>query len=429
MSSLKGKRILLVGGITHATDLVELAHRNQVFIGVADYTKDSYVKSIADAAHDVDATDVNAVVELCKKEKYDGVICNFCDMLMPYVGEIADKLGVWVPFTQEQIQMSTNKKYFKETCEKYGVQVPKNYRIANKEEIQTADITFPVIVKPVDGSGSRGISVCNNREELVKGYDRAMEFSKCGDVIVEAYLPYDEINITYIIQDGDIQLAAIHDRYFREAESGIVKLPDLYIYPSRYVGLYMEKYNETVIAMLKEIGLKNGSMFLQATVRGEEIYIYEAGMRLNGCKTYQILEVENDYNTFERLMHLSLTGNMGECKTFNPNFKQWYATWNVAAKTGTTVAKVEGAQEILSYPWVIGLIQTYQIGEEIVEGAEGTLRQLVARIHISAPTKEKLLERMRIVNELYHVKDTEGNDIVLEPHDIEELRKSLNYER
>ena len=244
---LANKRLLLVGGVGSAFDMINLARRNHVFIGVADYNKDTSVKKAADAAYNINVTDVDAVVELYKSEKYDGIISNFSDMLSPFVTKIADRIGGHVPYTVQQLRLSTDKSYFKETCLKYGVSVPKEYKVDVEDRSSFDLVEFPVIVKPVDGSGSKGITVCHSADELMRGYANAVKTSRSGRVVVEQYLPYDEINVTYIAQDGDIQLAAIHDRYFNTEQTGVVRVPDMYIYPSRYTDLYIEKYNAPVI--------------------------------------------------------------------------------------------------------------------------------------------------------------------------------------
>ena len=425
---LKGKKILIVGGGTPSSDLITLAHRNGVKAGVTDYYEKEYTKSIADYAHTVSTIDVNAVAELVEQEHYDGIISQFVDSLIPYVAREADVLNMYSPFTEEQAKMSTDKSHFKNTCIKYGVPVPKQYVIDDIDHIDEASIEFPVIVKPQDGSGSKGISVCHNAEELKKGYAVAAGKFRSGKAIVEQYLPYDEINLTYIIQDGDIQLAAVHDRYFNTQQKGVIRIPDLYIYPSRYTDLFLEKYNDKVINMLKGIGLKNGSLFIQAIVKGEDVYLYEAGMRLNGCKTYQILEVENNYNTFEHLMNYALTGSMGGYTKFNPKFKKWYATWCVVTKPGKVIDHFEGMDELNSYPWLIHIAQRYQAGDRIPDDSAGTLAQLTARIHLYADTKEELLERLRITFELFNPVDTDGETVLMTPHSLSDIEQSLDYD-
>ena len=428
-TDLSGKRLLLIGGIGACSDLITLAHRNGVFIGVADYNKDTPVKRMADAAYEINALDIDAITELCRQEHYDGIISNFSDMLSPYVTQAAERLGMPVPYTIEQLRLSTDKKYFKDTLIRYGIPVPREYPVRSEDDVDTADIDYPVIVKPVDGSGSRGISVCRDAEALKNGLRKAMEVSRSKNVIVEAFIPDDEINVTYIAQDGDIQLAAIHDRYFNTTQEGVVRVPDMYIYPSRYTGIYLEKYNQSVIRMLKDLGIRNGSLFMQACVRNNEVFFYEAGMRLNGCKTYQILELENDYNTFEHLMCYALTGSMDSHCTFDARLSKWYATWNVVGRPGAVCSRFYGLQELESYPWLIKIARRYSEGEQIPSNSKGTLIQLLARIHVFGETKEQLLERIDKMQHLFHVTDENGSEVLFAPHSVNDLRNKLDYDR
>lgn len=426
---IRGKKLLLLGGVQTAAGLIEICHRNGAALGVTDYNKGTYIKKIADEAFDVDAFDVDAVVQLCKEKKYNGVITQFVDRVLPLAADVADGIGSYSPFTKEQIRMSADKAFFKKTCMEYGVPVPKLYEIASVEDVDTDDsIEYPVLVKPVDSSSSRGLVVCRNAEELKEGLKTAKGASHSNRALVEAYLPYDEINVTYIAQDGDIQLAAIHDRYFNESQKGHMKVPDMYIYPSRYTDMYYETVNDKVINMLKGIGVKNGSLFMQAVVHDGKVYFYEAGMRLNGCKTYEILECENNYNTFEHLAYYCLTGNMGQYQKFDARFKKWYATWNVIGIPGMMCDRYVNVDALSSYPWIIKIGKSYAPGTRVREHTEGTLLQLVARIHLMADNKEQLFERIAKMQELFRVEDENGNSVILPGHDVEDLRKRIDYD-
>lgn len=425
--NLCGKKLLLLGGINTTADLIHLAHRNGVKVGVADYNKNTYVKGLADYVYDISVVDEDAIVKLFINEGYDGIISAFNERLGPIVSRIGDRLQKPVPFTVEQLRMSTNKKYFKHMCIKYGVPVPKEYIISSMKDIRESNINYPVIIKPVDGSSSIGVTPCFSIEELEKGFQKAKRVSMSGDVIVEQYLPYDEINLTYIAQSGNIQLAAIHDRYFNTKQKSATKAPDLYIYPSRYTKLFLEKYNDAILNMLKGIGIQNGSLFIQAIINGDALYCYEAGIRLNGCKTYQILEYENDFNTFERLMEFALTGSMGKRTHFNPEFKRWYATLNVLGQPGATIGGFGGIEALESYPWLIHIARRNRVGDTIPEDSAGTLVQDTTRIHLYADTKDELIKRIDKVNELYKIYDLNGDNIILAPHDTQEVLHNLNY--
>ena len=424
---LRGKKLLLIGGLNNTVDLIDLAHRNGVLIGVADYNKHTLVKSRADFAFDIDAYDEESMINLCKREKVDGVITAFNEKLGPVVSRLASRLGLYVPFSTEQLRMSTDKKYFKHTCEKYSIPVPKEYVISDIRGIDDSDIKYPVIIKPVDSASAVGITRCNNAHDLEEGYKKALNYSKKGEVIIEQFLPYDEVNLTYIAINGIIQLAAVHDRYFNTEQESSINAPDLYIYPSRYTDLILTKYNSAIIHMLECIGVKNGSLFIQAIIKDNELYCYESGMRLNGCKTYQILEYEYDYNTFEHLMEYALTGNMGTPVTFSPKFKHWYATLNILGKPGAAIAAIRGERELSSYPWLIHIARRDEIGHVIPIDSAGTLVQDTTRIHIMADTKEELIERIDKAYELFEILDQNGNSILLNPHDTKELLAKLDY--
>ena len=426
---INGKKLLLLGGVQSAAGLVDICHRNGARLGVTDYNKGTYIKKIADEAFDVDAFDTDAVAQLCRDNGYDGVITQFVDRVLPLAADVAEKIGAYSPFTKEQIRMSADKEFFKRTCMKYGVPVPRLYEFSSVEDIdRDASVEYPVLVKPVDNSSSRGLVVCHDAEELKAGIQSAKGASHSGRVIVEQYLPYDEINVTYIAQDGDIQLAAIHDRYFNESQKGFMKVPDMYVYPSRYTEMYYQTVNEKVIGMLKGIGVKNGSLFMQAVVHGGKVYFYEAGMRLNGCKTYEILECENDYNTLEHLAYYCLTGKMGGHQTFDARFKKWYATWNVIGIPGRLCDRYVNLEALESYPWIIKAGKSYAPGTRVKEHTEGTLLQLVARVHLMADNKEQFFERIRKMQDLLDVVDENGNSIILPGHDVEDLKKRIDYE-
>lgn len=426
--NIQGKKLLLIGGVQTAAGLVDICHRNGALLGVTDYNKDTFIKRIADEAFEVDAFNVDAIAELCRRENYSGVITQFVDRVLPIAADVAEKIGAYSPFTKEQVRMSADKEFFKRTCMAYGVPVPRLYEISSEQDCDDASIEYPVLVKPVDNSSSRGLVVCRNASELKAGLQSARNASHSGRAIVEAYLPYDEINVTYIAQDGDIQLAAIHDRYFNESQKGVMKVPDMYVYPSRYTELYYETVNDKVINMLKGIGVKNGSLFMQAVVHDGKVYFYEAGMRLNGCKTYEILEVENDYNTLEHLAYYCLTGSMGRFQKFDARFKRWYATWNVIGIPGMLCDRYLNLEALNSYPWVIKVGKSYAPRTRVREHTAGTLLQLVSRIHIMADNKEQLFERIQKMHSLFRVVDDENRNIFLPGHDINDLRERIDYD-
>ena len=431
MDNLKGKRMLLLAGTNLTLEAISLAQKMGVWVAVTDYNENTPAKNISDAAFNVSTTDIDALEKLCREQHIDGVFTNWIDSMLPWGARICERMHYPYPFTLEQIDMYTDKEKFKNLCLKYGVPVPKQYCSNNNFSNAEIDkIEFPVIVKPVDSSGSRGISICENKLQLKKAIDKALHYSASKKVIVEQYIEGDEITVNYVIEDGIAMLTSVHDRYFNTEQEGVIKTPDIYIYPSKYTSLYLEKLDFLVTEMLNKTGLKNGSIFMQACVKDNKIYLYETGMRLNGCKIYQLVNAESGYNALEHLIHFSLTGHMGSPsiqEQINPRFKHWYSTISLLGKPGT-ISKIEGIDELESMPEIIAVSQWHFVGETITPEMRGTLPQTIVRISLKGDTKEKLLETIKQVYNCVKVYDEQDENMLLSPHDLNDLKAHMNYD-
>ena len=149
--NLKGKRLLILGGMRISCEIVRTARRMGVYTLVADYNtiENSPGKQIADEAVDLSVIDVDAVVNYVKNNNIDGVFVGFNDMLLPYYAEICEKAGLPCYGTKEQFDTLIAKDQYKALCRQFGVPTIPEYSIDDE------NIKYPVLVKPVDSSGSR----------------------------------------------------------------------------------------------------------------------------------------------------------------------------------------------------------------------------------------------------------------------------------
>ena len=197
-SDLEGKKLLVMGGIQLSCEIIRKAQEMGIFVAVADYNKveDSPGKQIADQAFQVSTTDVDAMVELVRKEKFDGIITGFVDLLLPYYAEICEKTGLPAYGTKEQFNTYINKAEYKKLCRQHHVPTVEEYRIdLDAFDETTTGIKYPVMVKPADSSGSRGITVCYCKDELKTALEKARAYSKVGSILVEQYLTGREVTV------------------------------------------------------------------------------------------------------------------------------------------------------------------------------------------------------------------------------------------
>lgn len=431
LENLKGKRMLLLAGTNLTLEAIQMAQKMGIWVAVTDYNKGTLAKKLADAAFDVSTTDIEALVQLCKEQKIDGVFTNWIDAMLPWGAKLCERMGFPYPYTVEQIDEYTEKEKFKHLCLENNVPVPAQYVVNNLEsEKELEKIQFPIIIKPVDSSGSRGISVCYDKESFKAGIEKAKRYSRSGNIIIEQYIDQDEITVNYVMEDGDVMLTSVHDRYFNFEQEGVIKTPDIYIYPSKYTDIYIKEIDPLVTAMIRKTGLRNGSLFMQACVKDGKVYFYETGMRLNGCKIYHLVDADSDYNALERLIHFSMTGSMGTPgirEKINPRFKAWYSTMSLLSRPGT-IDRVEGLETIRSWPEILTISPWHYKGDIITPEMRGTLPQTIVRISLKGESKEKLLDTIKRVYDTIKVYDITGEEMLLTPHNIDDLRRNMNYE-
>lgn len=423
---LEGKKLLLLGGSALICDVITTAR----FMGIETLITDWYPvekspgKKVADKYFMVSTADVDAVVQLIKTEKIDGVLTGFTDSTLPYYQKVCEKAGLPCYANAQQIDITTNKIKFKELCHVFDVPVVEEYEIDASLNIkQLSRIKYPVIVKPVDNSGGRGISICYNQKELKTAYQKALTFSERGSVIVERYMTGKEVTIFYLLQDGNIHLTLMGNRHVKRNQEGVIPLPVAYTFPSIYLPAFQGNINKKVIKMFKHVGMQNGMVFIQSFVENGECIFYEMGYRLTGSLEYKIIEKLNGINPMEMMISHALTGNMGfdgDRVSFNPNHKLFGCNITFIARPGR-IGKIVGLEKVIAIPGVIDVVPTYKEGDIVHESVRGTLKQVVVRAFATAETKAELASIMDKIHNSIDVVSTEGESMLLGKFDVKDL--------
>ena len=396
-TSLQGKRLLIMGGMQISCEIVRKAKSMGVYTIVADYypVEKSPAKRIADKAIEVSVTDVDAVVSVIKEESVDGVIVGFNDMLLPFYADICKKAGVPCYGTKEQFETLIAKDQYKALCRQFGVPTIPEYDINDK------NIKYPVLVKPVDSSGSRGITICHNREELEVAVETGRKASKTSKVLIERYMDGREVTVFWTFQDGNYYLSGLANRHVKHNQGDdIIPLPVGYTFPSVYLSKYRKEVEENCKRMFQHLGIKDGMMFMQCKVEDGTCYVYDLGFRLTGSLEYKILERVCGYNPLEMMICFALTGKMGEK--------------SIAEKAiPGTIKEITGVEKVKQMAEVEDAVLAHVPGETITEQMRGLLAQITVRVLGSVPTKDDLLPTMQRIDNTIHIIGENGEELLL----------------
>ena len=431
---LEGKRLLILGGMRISCEIVRRAHELGMFVGVTDYNppEKSPAKAIADRSYQVSTTDVDAVVKLIAEEQYDGVITGFVDVLLPYYAEICEKAGLPCYGTKEQFEIFINKDRYKALMREYGVPTIPEYEVdLERFDETTEDIVYPVLVKPADSSGARGITICRCRDELKEALSKANGFSHTGTVLVEQYIDEQEATVFWVFQDGEYYLATIGNRHVKHNQEGVIPLPVGYTYPSAVIPRYIRETMPQTKEMFRAAGIRNGMMFMQCKIVDGLCLVYDIGYRLTGSLEYKNLLAACGYDPLAMMLEFAVTGSMGEpdlAGKADPLLGGQYS-YNVSclSKPGR-IAELKGVEEVKKMPGVIDAVPAHYPGEEITESMRGLLAQITVRVLGMADSVDDMRDKMLRVQDTVSILSDTGEELMLpgiEPGDYENAGESV----
>lgn len=422
-NTLKGKKLLILGGSSYMIDPVRKAKEMGVYTVVTDLhgIDRCPAKLIADEYWDISLMDYDTLVPKIKNEMIDGILTGFTDAFLLAYQHLCELSGLPCYATKEQFELSIDKDEFKKLCRNNGVGVVPEYDISCFDRTVISK-NNPVIIKPVDNSGSNGIFICDDPNDFDRLKKDSLSYSRSGKVLVEKYMQCDDVSFEYKIQDGEITLSSICDRFIHNTP-GVGSVTSGLIYPSKYLARYRAEQALKVVEMFRSIGLKNGVLFLQAFVDDNGFYFYEMGYRLSGGRHYVFTENQNDDSSLIQLINFALTGEMDSrriSEIASPDFKDICCQLSVLCRSAK-IERIIGKDLVQAIPEVIDSLFSFREGDTI--GKEGTSSQIFAKLHIVAHSFQDLKRVLSSIKDCLHVFDENNQDIIIDffeiPHSCE----------
>lgn len=418
---LKNKKLLLMGGAAFSQDLRKYADQTG-FQMIAVGQNTSRLETIADEAYQIDTQDVDALEKLIREKKIDGIFVGTTEVNIPPAIELSERTGARFYANADQWAVLANKHAFKELLKAHGIGVIPEYDLSNglTEEV-IKDMQFPVLVKPADSSGARGISVANDPDELKKSYAYAEKFSKSKKVLVERFLQgMDDTFIRYHFQDGIYSISSSYDRHVNMSMGGFGGIGIAYIHPSKHLQAFVDKYDGKFKEVFKSLDLKDGMITLQSFVdKDENFYFYEAGYRLGGSQSYIFTDYLNKSNTLQYMVNYALTGSMADysiAEKDNPFISTPCVNLYIALKPGV-ITVFNGVDEVRRIPGVLNVTELFGLGETVEK--TGSLNQVCIRMHVTGKTRKEINETLERIYNTLDIRDENGNDMILERFSFE----------
>lgn len=277
----------MLGGSPAQLIAIEKARQLGYHTVVCDYLPDNPGQYIADKFYLESTTDKDAILEIARKEGIEGIVAYSSDPAAPTAAYVAEALHL-PGNSYDMVRSFCEKHLFREFLIKNGFAVPESIEIkvgdGMEEAVDLSTLRFPVIVKPTDSSGSKGVTVLQSPEGLKDAMRYAGEYSRNKTLIVEEFIERDH---PYVIEaeifaiDGEVVSWGLINSIRDEASNPL--LPAAYTYPLEISPERKKLVRQELERLVKATGNTSGAFNIEMIIDKEDrLFFLDAGPRNGG---------------------------------------------------------------------------------------------------------------------------------------------------
>jgi len=288
------KKLMLLGGSRYLIPAIKAAHELGVYVITADYLPDNAAHKYSDEYHNVSVTDKEAVLELANELKIDGIMSYATDPGVAVAAYVAEKLGLPTsPY--KSVALLQNKGKFRAFLKENGFNVPYAKTYTNPEDVlkDVSEFRWPVIVKPVDCAGSKGVRKVENRDELIDAANYALKYSFTDEFIVEEFIEqqgFSSDTDSFSI-DGRLVYTSFNNQWF-DKNAVNPYTPSGYIWPSSMPDDIQQELRSELQRLMSLLHMGT-TIYNIETRQGKDgkAYIMECTPRAGGNRLAEVLKL------------------------------------------------------------------------------------------------------------------------------------------
>ena len=287
------KKIMLLGGLRYLKPVIDAAHKQGYYVITADYLPNNIAHKWSDEYCNVSIIDKEAVLKEAQRLQIDGIMSFACDPGVVAASYVQNKMGLpsFGPF--ESVEILQNKDKFRAFLAKNGFNVPQAKGF-DSVEAAMAEIywyPWPVIVKPTDAAGSKGVARVDRAEDLKPALEYAMEHSISGHIIVEEFIDKQgcSSDTDSFSEDGKLKFVSFCAQRF-DAEATNPYTPAAYSWPSTFTKEQEEYLTSEIQRLITLLNLKTVVYNIEVRVAPNgKPYIMELTPRGGGNRLCEML--------------------------------------------------------------------------------------------------------------------------------------------
>lgn len=321
------KKLLLLGGSRYLLPVIKTAHELGIYVITCDYLPDNIAHQLSDEYHNISIIDKDSVLKLAQNNNIDGIMSFACDPGVVTAAYVAEKMNLPFCGSYNSVLTLQNKDKFRAFLSENGFNVPmaKGYNNPATALKEASDFKFPVIVKPVDSAGSKGVSKVDNPSQLQEKISFALQHSLSKKFIIEEFINKkgDSSDSDCFSVDGEFRFITYSNQKF-DMKAQNPYTPAAYTWPSNMSKENQEFLNKELQRLITLLDLKTS--IYNVEVREDENgtpYIMEVSPRGGGNRLSEMIKLATGVDLIKNAV-LAAVGEQTEQLNY-PEYKTYIA--------------------------------------------------------------------------------------------------------
>ncbi|MBO4807323.1 MAG: ATP-grasp domain-containing protein [Paludibacteraceae bacterium] len=321
------KKLMLLGGLRYLLPVIEEAHKLGIYVITADYLPGNIAHKYSDEYCNVSIIDKDAVLKAARDLKIDGILSHAVDPGVVSAAYVAEKMGLPFQCSYEAACILQDKSKFRAFLSENGFNCPKAKGYSDVEEaLKNIDyFDWPVIVKPVDSAGSKGVTKVEEKADLAAAIEFALSESHNGHFIIEDFLEKEGLSSgsESFVVDGKLLYNGFYDQYF-DKEAVNPYAPSAEIWPSSKDQKCLDEIRLELQRLFTLLRVTTGLFNVEWRVcKNGKAYLMEVSPRAGGNRLAEILNYAADVNIIEAEVRKAVGLPIQEIH--EPNYKGHFA--------------------------------------------------------------------------------------------------------
>lgn len=287
------KKLMLLGGMRYLVPVIEAAHKLGVYVITCDYLPNNIAHKYSDEYCNVSILEKDKILEKAKELKIDGILSFACDPGVVTAAYVAEKMGLPSSGPYESVEILQNKGKFRKflTENNFNVPVAKQYTDIENALNDIEMFNWPVIVKPTDSAGSKGVTKVEEKDKLKDAINYALKFSHSNEFIIEDFLEKvgDSSDCDSFSIDGKLKFVSFSAQKFDEnCENPYT--PAAFTWPASISKIHQEELTNEIQRLLTLLNMKSSIYNIETReCTNGKAYIMECSPRGGGNRLAEMI--------------------------------------------------------------------------------------------------------------------------------------------